>query len=55
MRERFTTQLAFGATERKFDVEELAAREGLLPADFTRRAVLSDPRRRKQETANAAA
>ena len=55
MREKFTTQLACGCTtELKAAVERSAAHEGLSMADYTRRAVLADLRKRKQEPGDAA-
>ena len=54
MREKFTTQLACGCSdEMKAEVEQQAVSEGLSMADYTRRAVLRELRR-KQEAADAA-
>jgi hypothetical protein len=54
MREKFDGQLACGVTSGvKREVELQAASEGLSMADYTRRAVLRELRR-KQEAADAA-
>jgi hypothetical protein len=56
MREKFTTQLACGATDQlKTEIEHAASREGISVADYLRRAAIRDlQRQRTHEAADAA-